>query len=192
MFRVGDVILSEDIATAKFACDITRCKGACCVIGDAGAPVHKNEIPVLRKAFNILKDRLAPEAVDIVEAEGVVKGDSKSGYEVNCVENRECIFVQKDENGIATCAIQSAYYNGEINWEKPLSCHLYPVRMKEIAGMEYANFEYIESLCSTACDNGEKTGTYLSDFLKSALSRRYGEDWISEFDDRCKELRNGI
>ncbi len=192
MFRVDDVILSEDIATSKFACNITLCKGACCVVGDAGAPVSKDEIPILRKAYRKLKDRLAPKAVEIVEKEGVIKGDSESGHEINCVDNQECIFVQKDKNGVATCAIQNAYYNGEFNWEKPISCHLYPVRLKKISGLEFANFEYIPDLCSDGCDNGEKTGTYLSEFLETALTRRYGNKWFDEFTESCNEIREQV
>lgn len=190
MIRVQDVILSEDIATEKFACDISRCKGACCVVGDAGAPVGRDEIPILRKAFKKLKGTLASEAVAKAEAEGVVLGDSENGLEINCVESGECIFVQKDEQGVATCAIQRAYYAGEFHWEKPLSCHLYPIRLKRIGGMEYANFEYIPDLCSSGCSNGEESGIYLSEFLKSSLVRRYGEDWYAEFVDKCKEVRN--
>jgi hypothetical protein len=190
MIRVDDVILSEDIATAKFACDISRCKGACCVVGDAGAPVSKSEIPVIRKAFRQLKDELNPEAVEKAEAEGVVLGNSEKGYEINCIETGECIFVQKDENGVATCAIQSAYYQGRFNWEKPISCHLYPVRLKHVAGIDYANFEYIPELCSAGCKNGEQRGTYLADFLESALVRRYGRDWYNRFLETCNEVRN--
>ncbi|WP_069130646.1 DUF3109 family protein [Rhodohalobacter halophilus] len=189
MIRVQDVILSEDIATAKFACNITKCKGACCVIGDAGAPVGKGEIPVIRKAFKNLKSRLDPEAVQKAEKEGIVLGNSEEGYEINCIDSGECIFVEKDTNGVATCAIQNAYYNGEFNWEKPISCHLYPVRLKQIAGMDYANYEYIEELCSAACRNGEKNGIYLADFLKTALIRRYGEQWYGEFLAACEEVR---
>ncbi len=189
MIRVQDVILSEDIATAKFACDITKCKGACCVVGDAGAPVTRDEIPVLRKAFDQLKSALDPEAVEKAEQEGVVLGDAKSGFEINCIETGECVFVQKDSTGAATCAIQNAYYNGEFNWEKPLSCHLYPIRLKHIAGFDYANFEYIPDLCGAGCRNGKEKGIYLSDFLKKALIRRYGEKWYHQFLETCNEVR---
>ncbi len=192
MIRVHDVILSEDIATAKFACNLNRCKGACCVVGDAGAPVSKDEIPVLRKAFKELKDRLNPEAVSKAEELGVVQGDTKSGYEITCIESGECIFVQKDEHGVATCAIQSAYYEGDFTWEKPISCHLYPVRLKHIAGFDYANFEYIPELCSAGCRRGEDEGIFLADFLKTALVRRYGEKWYTDFLNACKEVRNSI
>jgi hypothetical protein len=191
MIRVHDVILSEDIATAKFACDIRLCKGACCVIGDAGAPVSKEEVPVLRKAFKMLKDELSPEALDAAENHGVVQGDSENGYEISCIDSGECIFVQKDERGIATCAIQNAFYKGRFGWEKPISCHLYPVRLKQIAGFDYANFEYIPDLCSTGCERGEAEGVYLADFLKDALVRRYGREWYRDFLKACEEVRNG-
>lgn len=190
MIRIQDVILSEDIATAKFACNISRCKGACCVVGDAGAPVHKDEIPVLRKAFRKLKDRLDPEAVAKAEEEGVVLGNQKEGHEINCIETGECIFVEKKENGTATCAIQNAFYNGEFNWEKPISCHLYPVRLKHIAGLDYANFEYIPELCSAGCRRGEDEGIYLADFLEDSLVRRYGRPWYDEFSEVCNEIQD--
>ena len=189
MIRVQNVILSEDIATAKFACNLSRCKGACCVDGDAGAPVSKNEIPVLHKAFRELRDELDPEAVEVAERDGVVQGNSRNGYEISCIESRECIFVKKDENGVAACAIQSAYYEGRFGWEKPISCHLYPIRLKQIGGLEYANFEYIPELCSAACQRGEKEGIYLAEFLKDSLTRRYGEEWYREFLDVCRKER---
>ncbi|WP_234572811.1 DUF3109 family protein [Rhodohalobacter sp. 614A] len=189
MIRVQNVILSEDIATAKFACNLSRCKGACCVIGDAGAPVSKNEVPVLHKAFRELKDELDPEAVEVAERDGVVLGDSKSGYEISCIDSGECIFVQKGQNGVATCAIQSAYYEGRFSWEKPISCHLYPIRLKQIGEFEYANFEYIPELCSAACQRGESEGIYLAEFLEGSLTRRYGEEWYREFLDVCRKER---
>lgn len=189
MIRVQNVILSEDIATAKFACNLSRCKGACCVVGDAGAPVSKNEIPVLHKAFRELRDELDPEAVEAAERDGVVQGNSRNGYEISCIESRECIFVKKDENGVAACAIQSAYYEGRFGWEKPISCHLYPIRLKQIGGLEYANFEYIPELCSAACQRGEKEGIYLAEFLEDSLTRRYGEEWYREFLDVCRKER---
>lgn len=191
MFKVQDVILSEDIATSRFACDISRCKGACCVVGDAGAPVEKGEIPILRKAFGLLKDRLTSEALAAVDEHGVVQKENEEQYEITCVDEGDCIFVEKDEDGVATCAIQNAYYRGEINWEKPLSCHLYPIRLKKIASMEFANFEYIPNMCSAGCDNGRKEGVYLSDFLEKALKRRYGIEWYNEFITACEDVRTG-
>lgn len=189
MFKVKNTILSEDIATAQFACDVTRCKGACCVVGDAGAPVSREEVPVLRKAYRLLKAELRDRARETVEEEGLIKGNNVSGYELNCTDEKECVFVQYNKEGVAQCAIQKAYYEGRFNWEKPLSCHLYPIRLKRINDFEYANFEYIPSLCSAGCQNGEREGVYLSEFLEKPLVRRYGREWYGEFLRACEEVR---
>lgn len=190
MFKVEKTILAEDIATTKFACNITRCKGACCVVGNAGAPVSRDEIPVLRKAYKLLKKDLRPRAREVVENEGLVKGNNKSGYELNCTDDKECVFVEYTDENIAICAIQKAFFEGRLNWEKPLSCHLFPVRLKRILDFDYANFEYVPELCAAGCENGEEHGTYLSEFLEKPLQRRYGKEWYGKFVKACKEVRN--
>lgn len=189
MFKVQNTILSDDIATAKFACDIPKCKGACCVVGDAGAPVSKEEIPVLHKAYKLLKNELRPESVAIAEREGVVIGSSTKGYEIATVNKQECIFVQYDENKVAHCAIQKAFFEGRISWEKPISCHLFPVRLKHIAGFDYANFEYVPKLCAVACEKAEREDIHLAEFLEKPLVRRYGKAWFREFIESCKQIR---
>lgn len=189
MFRVKDTILSEDVATARFACDVSRCKGACCVVGNAGAPVDKEEIPILRKAFRLLKDELRSEAVQAVEEKGVVWGDQDSGFEISCVEEEACIFVIYNTEGVAECAIQKAYYEGRISWEKPISCHMFPIRLKRIIDFDYANFEYIPDICGSGCAHGEQQGIWLSDFLQEPLIRRYGEEWYDEFMRACIKVR---
>ena len=189
MIKVGDIILSEDIATAKFACDLPRCKGACCVVGDAGAPVSKDEIPILHKAYRKLKDQLRPEAVAVAERDGAVIGSEKKGYEISCVNEAECIFVQYDDNEVAYCAIQKAYFEGNFNWEKPISCHLFPLRIKKIAGFEYVNYEYVDSICSPACKRGNAENIYLAEFLEQPLVRRYGQEWYDEFLAACRYVR---
>lgn len=93
------------------------------------------------------------------------------------------------EDDVSYCSIQQAYFDGRIDWEKPLSCHLFPVRLKKISDFDYANFEYVDSLCSAACDKGSKEGIYLSDFLEKPLTRRYGEDWYDEFKAACNYIR---
>lgn len=189
MIKVRDTIIADDVAFAQFSCDLPRCKGACCVVGDAGAPVVKGEIPILHKAYRLLKDELNPEAVEVAERDGVVVGSEKVGYEISCVDNAECIFVKYDEQDIAYCSIQKAYYEGRFNWEKPLSCHLFPVRIKKIAGFDYINYEYVPSICSAACEKGKKENTYVSDFLEKPLVRRFGQDWYNEFKAACEYVR---
>ena len=190
MFKVHDVILSDDIATSRFACDISRCKGACCVVGDAGAPVIESEIPVLDKAFKQLSDRLHPNAVRSAEKHGVVRKDLNGTYEITYVDDGACIFVNENEKGVATCAIQNAYYRGEMGWEKPLSCHLFPIRLKKVGDMQFANFDYLPDICSAGCDNGRKEGIYLAEFLERALKRRYGTEWFDDFITACHEIRS--
>ena len=189
MFMVQHTLLSEDIAHARFACDISRCKGACCVVGDAGAPVSKKEVAVLNKAYSQLKDGLSAEARDTVSATGLVQESGDQKLELSCVSTGECVFVQYTDKGVATCAIQNAFYKGEFDWEKPISCHLYPLRIKKLSGIEWINYEYIPSLCSAACDRAEKEGIYLADFLKKPLIRRYGEAWYEEFVAACEHIR---
>ncbi len=189
MFMVQHTLLSEDIAHARFACDISRCKGACCVVGDAGAPVSKKEVAVLNKAYSQLKDGLSAEARDMVSAKGLVQESGDQKLELSCVSTGECVFVQYTDKGVATCAIQNAFYKGEFDWEKPISCHLYPLRIKKLSGIEWINYEYIPSLCSAACDRAEKEGIYLADFLKKPLIRRYGEAWYEEFVAACEHIR---
>jgi len=188
MFRIGNTILSDDIATANFACNIQRCKGACCVVGNAGAPVDQGEVPILRKAFEKLRSQLRTEAVKVVEEKGLVQQNGRGGLELTCVENQECVFVTY-EHDVAVCAIQKAWQNNEFEWEKPISCHLYPIRLKRIEDMEFANFEYIPELCKAGCDNGEKQGIGLAEFLSRPLERRYGKKWVEEFLQVCKEIR---
>lgn len=188
MFRIRNTILSDDIATAKFACNVQRCKGACCVVGNAGAPVDQSEVPVLRKAYEQLKSQLRPEAVETVEREGLIQHNGRGGLELSCVNNQECVFVTY-QGEVAECSIQKAWQKGEFNWEKPISCHLYPIRLKKIDDIEFANFEYIPELCKAGCDRGEKEGIRLAEFLERPLERRYGKEWVEEFLDTCRELR---
>lgn len=190
MFKVQNTILSEEIATAKFACNISRCKGACCVVGDAGAPVSKEEIPDLEKAYNVVKNELRPRARQLVENEGLIKGNENEGYRLNCTDGKECVFVTYTDEGVAKCSIQKAFYDGGIDWEKPLSCHLFPIRLKRAGNFDYANFEYIPEVCSAGCAHGNDTGTYLADFLKKPLIRRYGKAWYDEFLQACRDVRD--
>ncbi len=189
MFKVQKTILSEEIATAKFSCNLPKCKGACCVVGDAGAPIEVNEISILNKAFRELKDELRPRAREVVEQEGLIKGNNKKGYELMCTDEKECVFVTYTENDVALCSIQKAFFEGRLNWEKPMSCHLFPVRLKKINNFDYASFEYVPELCASGCKKGKEEGTYLSEFLKSPLIRRYGNKWYEEFQNACESIR---
>jgi hypothetical protein len=189
VFFVRDTIISDDIATYKFACDLGRCKGACCVVGDAGAPVKGSELPVLRRAWDQLKDNLRPEAISAVEAEGLYNNNGH-GFELTCTDGAECVFVNYDGAGVATCAIQQAHDAGEFSWPKPLSCHLFPIRVTRLANQDMLNMEYVPSICSPACDRGEQSGIGLAEFLREPLERAYGKGWYSEFMEAVRDVRS--
>lgn len=188
MFQVRNALIAHDVAHAKFACNLTACKGACCVVGNAGAPLEKNEIHHINKAWSKLVPTLRDRAREVVNEYGTVR--SRNGnYELNCTDDAECIFVTYTENKVAICAIQQAYDAGEFDWPKPISCHLFPLRIKRVGTMDFINYEYVPSICSPACTRGKKEGIFLSDFLKDALIRKYSADWYEEFQAACHHIR---
>ncbi len=188
MLAVRNVYLSDDIATAKFACHLSVCKGNCCVRGDAGAPVKKTEVPVLNKMWKMLSPELADEAVTEVKKNGLIRGNGEN-LELATVDGAECVFVEYDDSGVALCSIQRAYYENKTGWEKPLSCHLYPLRVLKSGNSDYVNFEYIPDMCSPACDRGEDENIFLAEFLEAPLTRAYGPEWYREFLRMCREIR---
>ena len=189
MFQVQHTLISDDIAHARFACHLTACKGACCVVGEAGAPVEHNELPVLNRAWNLLKGEVRPEAVAAVQVKGLVTKKSE-GFELSCVGDAECVFVQYDTAGVAKCAIQKAYYEGRFNWEKPLSCHLFPIRITSIGQYDYLNFEFVPEICSPAVQHGKEQNVYLAEYLSQPLVRKYGQEWYDEFLAACRYVRS--
>ncbi len=193
MFQVQHTVISDDVATFRFACDLQRCKGGCCVVGEAGAPVTHNELPVLNKAWNRLKDDMRPRAQQVVRAEGLIRNGYRAP-ELNCTDGEECVFVTYEEGGVAVCGIQKAWHEGRFDWMKPLSCHLFPVRVMKVGSRDYLNVEYVPSLCSTGCERGCNEEIFLSDYLEDALTRAYGEAWYLEFRNACEEVRerNGV
>lgn len=189
MFQVQNTLISDDIAMARFSCQLTACKGACCVVGEAGAPVEDKERLVLNKAWNLLKDELRPEAHAAVAAKGLITKKADA-FELSCVGDAECVFVQYDLAGVAKCSIQKAFYEGRIEWEKPLSCHLFPIRITSIGDYDYLNFEFVPELCSPAVDFGQQQNLYLAEFLESPLTRKYNKDWYDEFLAACRYVRS--
>jgi hypothetical protein len=189
MFQVGKVLVSDEVALAYFECDLSVCLGACCVIGDAGAPVRSGEVPALNRAWEVLKDELPDASRKAVGEGGLVNRGRDGGLELQCREGGACVFVTH-ERGVALCAIQKAFFEGRFDWEKPVSCHLFPIRIKEAEGIDLMNFQYIPSLCSggAACGKRKKTG--LAEFLERPLVRRYGQSWYKSFLEACRLRRS--
>ncbi len=191
MFAVDNILVSDELVDAPFACHLGACLGGCCVQGEAGAPLEPAERGVLERLLPVVRDELRPEALRVIEARGVWEETSPGHYTTTCVEAgesvAECVFVTY-ESGVAKCAIQKAYREGRVGFEKPISCHLYPVRVQSYGDFEALNYEQIE-LCDPARAHGCRTGMQLVDFLRPPLVRKYGADWYEKFLAACAERR---
>jgi len=181
-------LIGDDIARVMFACDLARCKGACCTMpGARGAPLREEELEEIEKAYPAVRKYLSFRHKDTIEERGLVQG-RKGDYTTQVVQNQACVFAFF-ENGIAKCAFEKAYQNNEIGWRKPISCHLFPIRVSQ-GEPDRLRFEGIAE-CQPAIDRGTKEQTWLSEFLRDPLSRAYGENWYEEFQKYCESRRNG-
>lgn len=194
MFAVDHVLVSDALLDAPFACHLGSCLGGCCVHGDRGAPLEADERAELEAALPVVRHRLRPEALREIDARGVWEGDEREGFATTTVDDRECVFVVYDRS-VAKCALQNAYWEGKLTWEKPLSCHLYPIRVERYGdgpeGVEVLNYEQID-LCRPGIPHGRRTGTQLADFLERPLTRRYGVDWFARFRTALDERREAL
>lgn len=175
MIQVEDKIISLDIFEKYFVCDLNACKGACCVEGDSGAPLLPEEGKIIDKAYDKVKPYMRKEGILEIEKQGVAIYDIEGDLTTPLINNRECAFVFY-ERGVSKCAIEKAYTEKKINFKKPISCHLFPIRIKEYADFDAVNYEDIK-ICKPACACGSKLEIPVYVFLKEALIRKYGEYW---------------
>ncbi len=186
MIAIDKTLISEDLLEKKFVCDLNACKGACCVAGDSGAPLEKDELQILDSILEKVKPYMVKKGIKAVEKYGSYVIDGDGDYTTTLVSpGAECAFVFFDENKIAKCAIEQAYYDGKIDWKKPISCHLYPVRIT--AHKEYDAVNYDKwSICKPACECGAKLDVPVYKFLKEPLIRKYGKDWFKQLEQSAK------
>lgn len=186
MFELGKTVVSEEILENHFLCDLNACKGACCVDGQAGAPLEEEEAEILKGLFHKLKPYLRAEGVAAIEAQGTfVKGED-GDWETPLVDKKECAYVVY-EKGIALCGIEKAHNDGAVDWKKPISCHLYPVRIREYSMLTAVNYHRWE-ICDPACVLGEKQQLPIYQFVKEALIRKFGSDWYADLEKVAKTL----
>lgn len=179
MLQIGDKVLALSLLEEKFVCDLEKCLGACCVQGDAGAPLLDDELPLLDSIFPVLKPYLRTESVAAIESEGTYVTDVSDGEKVTpLLGGKECVYAVF-ENGIARCAIEKAWSEGAVPFRKPVSCHLYPVRVKEYEGFTAVNYDRWP-VCKPAIANGEKQGVPVFAFCKEGLLRRFGSGFYRE------------
>jgi len=178
MIQIQDTIISEEILERKFVCNLNACKGVCCVQGDAGAPLEQEELEELENVFEVVKPYLSEKSIAALE-EDLYTVDADGDYVTQLVDGKECAFVFFDEQNITKCAIEQAYLDGKTAFKKPISCHLFPVRLSKIAAYTAVNYAYWD-ICDDACTLGEELGVKTYQFLKEPLIRRFGEEWFNE------------
>ncbi|MGA9212688.1 DUF3109 family protein [Kaistella sp.] len=189
MIQIDDKLISEDIFAEEFVCNLSKCKGACCVEGDVGAPLDKNETLILERIFEQVKPYLRPEGVKAIEEQGTwVLDPSDNDYVTPMVEGKECAYVIFDEKGITKCGIEKAYEDGAVDWQKPISCHLYPIRVDEYRTFTALNYHKWE-ICSDACSLGKELKVPIYKFVKTPLIRKYGEEWYQTLCDAADEWK---
>jgi len=185
MFQLGKTIVSEDIIKKDFVCNLSACKGACCVDGDAGAPLEQEETEILKSIYPKVKLFLRTESIEAIEAQGAYIIADDGELETPLINGADCAYVIYNEDGIALCAIEEAYNQGKISWKKPVSCHLYPVRVKDYTEFSAVNYHKWQ-ICDEACSLGNELQVPVYKFVKDALIRKFGEDWYAELEKTAK------
>jgi len=187
MIAIDDILLSDQVVEEQFVCDLVKCKGGCCVDGDAGAPLENSELKELNEAYNSVLPYLSKESQLVVETEGKYVYDKEFGWVTPTISNGMCAYGIV-EKGIVKCGIEKAYNDGKINWKKPISCHLFPIRIKKTRKGELVNYEPREDLCSAACTLGKKLKIPVYQFLKEPIIRKYGVEFYEALDATAKHL----
>jgi len=182
MFVIGEAVIDDAVGTASFCCDLKKCKGACCCIeGGRGAPLEDDEVLEIENAYPIVKQYLSENSIRTIEASGLYEG-SPGNFATTCIDHRECVFVYF-EDGIARCSFERAYEEAKTDWRKPISCHLFPIRVRTF-GQDIVHYEQIDE-CEAGRAKGASDDVQLVDFLKDPLIRKYGKAWYKKFLDRC-------
>ncbi|MEM1136433.1 MAG: DUF3109 family protein [Bacteroidota bacterium] len=182
MIVIGDTILSDDIIENFFVCDLEKCKGACCVEGDLGAPLEETEKEKIHDIYEKVKPYMRKEGIEEVEKQGVYILDEEGDYSTPTINHKECAYAVYDKKGFLKCSIEQAFIDGKIDFRKPISCHLYPIRITKYEQYDALNYDRWH-ICSPACGHGKALGVPIYKFLKVALIRKYGEAWYKALEE---------
>jgi len=182
MVQIDDKIISLDIFEKHFLCDLPKCLGSCCVEGESGAPLDDEETAILEDIYPKIKHLLSPEAVEIIERSGTWETDADGDKVTPIIHGRECVYTYFDSDGICKCAIEEAHEEGLINFKKPISCHLYPIRVDKYPNYEAMNY-HVWPICDPARELGKKMGFPVFRFLKEPIIRKYGERFYEEMEE---------
>lgn len=187
MFQLGKTIVSEDLIEKDFVCNLGACKGECCVAGEAGAPLSLEETQILKEIYPKVKPFLRPEGINAIESQGTHIKSGLGELETPLVEGKECAYVTFTEGGIASCGVEDAFNAGEVEFQKPISCHLYPVRVQEYSEFSAVNY-HKWPICNDACSLGKELQVPVFKFVKDALIRKFGENWYMELEKISKKF----
>ncbi len=190
MIAIDNVLVSDDVVEQQFVCDLNKCKGGCCEDGDAGAPLETEELNELLNFYEIIKPYMSAEGINEIEKVGKYIYDREFGWVTPTIKSKVCAYGYRDKQGIIKCAIEQAYNDNKITWKKPISCHLFPIRIKksEDEKTEYVNYEPREDLCSAACKLGKKLKLPTYIFLKDAIIRKYGQAFYETLEATAKHM----
>ena len=195
MIAIDNVLISDEVVEARFVCDLQKCKGGCCEDGDAGAPLEEDECKIIDENFHSFESYLTPEGAAAIKRQGKYLWDKEFGWVTPTIDGGLCAYGFRDAEGIIKCGIEAAYYEGKLEWKKPISCHLFPIRITESKKYTMVNYEPRETLCAPACALGKKVKLPVYQFLKEPIERRFGTEFyetlhqlaIEYFDNRKKK-----
>jgi len=187
MIELENKLISKEIFTKQFVCDLSACKGACCIKGDAGAPLEKKELTSIKKNLEGIKPFMRPEGIKAIEKNGISYADIDGEQVTTLVNKKECAFVFFDENNITKCAIEKAYFENKSTFLKPISCHLYPIRINKLKYYDALTYN-VWDICEPACACGEDLKVPVFRFLKEPLIRKYGVDFFKQLEIVGKEM----
>ncbi len=190
MIAIDNKLVSDEVIDEQFVCDLSKCKGGCCVDGDAGAPLHVSELDTINEIYEAVLPYLSEESKMEIERQGRYVYDIEFGWVTPTIASKVCVYGIVDEKGIVKCGIEQAYYDGKVKWKKPISCHLYPIRtkMSRDKQTEYVNYEPRQDLCKGGCSLGKKLKVPVYVFLKEALVRKYGKEFYEALEATSKHI----
>ncbi len=191
MIQIENTIVSFDILESMFLCNLAACKGICCVEGDAGAPVEREEVSLLEAALPLVWDDLSEKARQVIDRQGVVYLDEDGEYVTSIVNGKDCVFTCYDENGVCKCALEKAYRMGKNDFYKPVSCHLYPIRVAKYKNFLAVNY-HKWSVCRSAVECGNAAQLPVYQFLKEPLIRKFGAGWYGQLEAVANEYKRKL
>lgn len=187
MIQIDDKVISTDLFTRKYLCDLSKCKGECCDEGDSGAPLEESETAILDEIYPMVEPYLNEKEKEEIAKQGKWVIDSDGDKVTPIINGRECVYTYRDEDGTWKCAIEKAYNEGKISFKKPISCHLYPIRVTKYKKFEALNFHEWH-VCKPAMELGEKIGLPVYKFLKEPIVRAYGEEFYNAMEELAAEV----